>query len=319
MCKRIVDVLLALFSGDKKDNSKSMPLKTDCTKSFHTEAERADSAAKEEDIRPMRLKAGCTKFPNMAAGQIGFAAKRSDAVCLEPRYKYKNGDATGYIHTRNHDELRKLCEQIGAMTKDEFIRYIKPIKSWKNNYIVYLDKKIAKALSTTGIRLPIEVKFCTENNCCEPTDIKSTSALLSPMRLEAGCTKFPNMGAGQIGFAARRDDAVCLEPRYKYENGDATGYIHTVNHDDLRDLCRQIGAMTKNEFMLHYKIRPNKPWKNNYIVYLDSKIAKALSITGIILPIEVEFYTEPGCYNPTDRKPTKAFIEQFGDMLHEDK
>ncbi len=143
---------------------------------------------------------------------------------------------------------------------------------------------------------------------------------MKTMRLKVGCTKFPNMEAGQIGFAARRDDAVCLQPSYRYKNGDATGYIHTVNHDDLRKLCEQIGAMTKDEFIRH--IKPIKAWKNNYIVYLDRKIAKALSTTGIRLTIkdtEVEFYTEPGCYEYTSIKPTKAFIEQFGDMLHEDK
>jgi hypothetical protein len=68
----------------------------------------------------LRLKVGCTKYPNMNDEQVGFACRKSDSVCMEPRYAYQNRNVTGYIHTRSHDELNVLVNQIGAMSKEEF-------------------------------------------------------------------------------------------------------------------------------------------------------------------------------------------------------
>jgi hypothetical protein len=135
------------------------------------------------------------------------------------------------------------------------------------------------------------------------------------LRLIVGCTKFPNMGDGQIGFASRKEDHECMMPRYPYLNGDATGYIHTRNHVELFAIAKQIGAMPKNQFIEHHGIKPSGPWKNDYISYIDKEIERALLKTGIRLTIdgiEVEFYTEPGYYKNTDIKPSKRFKEMYG-------
>ncbi|MEH6954449.1 hypothetical protein [Neobacillus drentensis] len=84
---------------------------------------------------------------------------------------------------------------------------------------------------------------------------------MESLRLKVGCTKFPNMGDGQIGFASRKEDHQCIKPRYPYQNGHATGYIHTRNHDELFALAKQIGAMPKNQFIEHHGIRPSGSWK----------------------------------------------------------
>ena len=141
---------------------------------------------------------------------------------------------------------------------------------------------------------------------------------MEPILLKVGCTKFPNIGQGQIGFARRKEDKECMEPRYPYQNARANGYIHIRNQDELFDLVKQIGVMTKNQFMEHYKISRSIPWKNDYIRYLDKKIEKALTETGIYLTIDgtnVKFYTEQGYYKYTDIKPSKRFKELYGEEL----
>lgn len=131
------------------------------------------------------------------------------------------------------------------------------------------------------------------------------------IKLRVGCTKFPNISEGQIGFA-EKDQNSCLEPRYSYENGGTSGFIHTRNHDELLILIEQIGAMSKDQFMTYYQIKPKSPWKNDYIRYLDKVIANALLDKGIKLIVDgqvIEFYTEPNYYNFTKIKPTKGFNE----------
>lgn len=138
---------------------------------------------------------------------------------------------------------------------------------------------------------------------------------MEPIRLRVGCTKFPNMNEGQIGLAEKGQDE-CLEPSYSYINGGATGFVHTRNHDELLALTKQIGAMSKGQFMAHFNIKPSGSWKNDYIGYLDKEIAKALLDTGIKITVngqEVEFYTEPNYYEYTPIKPTKKFKELFGE------
>ncbi|MEB1809754.1 MAG: hypothetical protein LPK26_21090 [Bacillaceae bacterium] len=137
------------------------------------------------------------------------------------------------------------------------------------------------------------------------------------LRLIVGCTKFPNITGGQIGFASRKEDPRCLEPNYRYENGNATGFVHTRDHDELFSLCKQIGAMSKNEFIVHHQISQNDSWKNDYIRYLDKEIERALLDPGIKLTIEdnqIEFYTEPGYYTFTIIKPSKRFMELYGEV-----
>jgi hypothetical protein len=94
---------------------------------------------------------------------------------------------------------------------------------------------------------------------------------MKELRLLVGCTKFPNMGDGQIGFAINRKED-CMEPHYPYQNGDANGYIHIQNHEELATLAKQIGAMTKAEFFSCYNVGPKDSWKNDYIRYLDKEI-----------------------------------------------
>lgn len=134
---------------------------------------------------------------------------------------------------------------------------------------------------------------------------------MEPIKLRVGCTKFPNMNDGQIGFAEKGQDK-CLEPSYSYVNGETTGFIHIRSHDELLALTQQIGAMSKEQFKAHFNIKPSDSWKNDYIRYLDREIAKALLSNGIKITIngqEVEFYSEPGYYEYTSIKPTKKFIE----------
>lgn len=137
--------------------------------------------------------------------------------------------------------------------------------------------------------------------------------MMEQIRLKVGCTKFPNISEGQIGFS-EKSQSTCLKPNYSYVNGGATGFIHARNHVELLALTEQIGAMSKVQFITHYNIKPSDSWKNNYIHYLDKKIANALVAKGIQLTINgqvVEFYTEPGYYEYTKIKPTKKFKEML--------
>lgn len=134
-------------------------------------------------------------------------------------------------------------------------------------------------------------------------------------RLKVGCTRFPNMTEGQIGFAANQQANVCLKPAYAYENGGVTGFIPIRNHDELLDLVNQIGALSKSQFKEKYRIRPSGTWKNDYIRYLDLELARTLLETGITLTINGEdlvFYTEPGFYQFTDIQPSKKLRGIFG-------
>ncbi len=120
-------------------------------------------------------------------------------------------------------------------------------------------------------------------------------------RLLVGCTKFPNMMAGQIGFATSSKEN-CMEPHYPYQNGGANGFIHIRNHEELALLTQQIDVMTKEEFCKKHNLGPKDAWRNRYIRYLDKEIHKALLETGILLTIDnivVKFYTEPGYYQRT--------------------
>lgn len=139
---------------------------------------------------------------------------------------------------------------------------------------------------------------------------------MEQIRKKVGCTKFPNMGDGQIGFARSKEANECMEPRYPYQNGKATGNIHIRDHEQLSALAKQIGAMTRDQFIRHHGIGPSDPWKNDYIRYLDKEIERALLNSGIRLTIdgnEVEFYTELGYYKYTDIKPSKRFKALYGE------
>lgn len=139
---------------------------------------------------------------------------------------------------------------------------------------------------------------------------------MNPIRVKVGCTRFPNMKDGQIGFARKKGDDKALEPFYPSQNGGALSYVHTRNHGELSALASQIGAMNKNEFKNHHKITPSGTWINDYIRYLDTEIERSLLDKGITLIIEdqtVHFYTEPGYYQYTDIKPSKRFRELYGE------
>lgn len=128
-------------------------------------------------MKVLRLKVGATKYPSMKAGQIGFFDLYEDDKCLAPHYSYKNGGSTGYIHTRDNNELLTLVNQIGAMTKEQFMAYhgIKPSGIWRNAYISYLDKELETALLTTGIKLNIngnDVEFYTMPGFYRKTSIR---------------------------------------------------------------------------------------------------------------------------------------------------
>lgn len=146
-------------------------------------------------------------------------------------------------------------------------------------------------------------------------DLYIGGIILESIRLRVGCTKFPNMQDGQIGFAEKGKNQ-SLQPSYSYVNGAATGFVHTRNHAELSALTQQIGAMSKEQFMAHYRISPSSSWKNDYIRYLDKEIAEALLNNGIRLTISgkvVEFYTEPGYYEYTSIKPSKRFKQLYGE------
>jgi len=83
---------------------------------------------------------------------------------------------------------------------------------------------------------------------------------------------------------------------------------------ELLALVKQMGAISKDQFMRQHGISPSGSWKNAYIWYLDKEIERVLLDTGIRLTIEdieVEFYTEPGFYKSTDIKPSKRFMELY--------
>lgn len=131
---------------------------------------------------------------------------------------------------------------------------------------------------------------------------------MNPIRLKVGCTSFPNIKEGQIGFANRKDDNKALEPHYFSQNGRARSYVHTRNHNELSALATQIGAMTKDEFLEYHRIKPSGTWRNDFIRYLDREIERSLLDNGIQLVID-DFYTEAGYYQHTDIKPSKNFKE----------
>jgi hypothetical protein len=98
-------------------------------------------------------------FPDIDDGVLGFYHRKGAKRCTEPHYRYEQSEVShGFCHTRNADEMDSLAVQIGAKTRNEFIKdkINEGHKSWKNAYGKYLSGELGRRLQDGGILLTID-------------------------------------------------------------------------------------------------------------------------------------------------------------------
>lgn len=130
-------------------------------------------------------------------------------------------------------------------------------------------------------------------------------------KIHVECTDFPSLTKYKIGFKTASKKPV--EP-YFY---DGASFLHINGEEDFNALLGQINGLTYVQFKMKYSIPKKVSVTNDYIMYIDQRIQKALVTTGICITVSTNnskenvcFYTEPGRYVVNVTKGKGYFLRE---------
>lgn len=127
------------------------------------------------------------------------------------------------------------------------------------------------------------------------------------IRRETRYICFPDNEDGIMGFYQEPTDSKCWRPWYRYEHSEKSwGFCHIRNSNEMNELARRYGAMTKDEYIQERENDGFKTWKNAYKGYLSNHLGNILQEEGILLEIDgkdILFCCPKGFFVPWKGKP----------------